>query len=153
MYKTVNRRRFIQTSLATAAAVGVPAARSNAQNRENDAEAIVIGSGFGGAVASLRLGEAGIETIALELLNQANGTALAGPIDQLNTGHPAGGAVLGAVCNNFGEVIGHKNLFVVDGSLIPGSAACANPSLTITALAEQSMDRFLNGRQEDVEAQ
>jgi len=77
---------------------------------------------------------------------------LAGPIDQLNRGHPAGGAVLGAVCNNFGEVIGHKNLFVVDGSLIPGSAACANPSLTITALAEQSMDRFLNGRQEDVEA-
>jgi len=66
MYKTVNRRRFIQTSLATAAAVGVPAARSNAQKRENDAEAIVIGSGFGGAVASLRLGEGGIETIVLE---------------------------------------------------------------------------------------
>jgi cholesterol oxidase len=78
------------------------------------------------------------------LLDQANGTTLAGPIDQLNTGHPAGGAVLGAVCNNFGEVIGHQNLFVVDGSLIPGSAACANPSLTIAALAEQSMDRFLN---------
>lgn len=78
------------------------------------------------------------------LLNQVNGTTLAAPIDQLNTGHPVGGAVLGAVCSNYGEVYGYQNLFVVDGSLIPGSTACANPSLTIAALAEQSMDRFLN---------
>ena len=78
------------------------------------------------------------------LLDQANGTTLAAPIDQLNTGHPVGGAVLGAVCSNYGEVYGYQNLFIVDGSLIPGSAACANPSLTIAALAEQSMDRFLN---------
>ena len=78
------------------------------------------------------------------LLNRANGTSLAAPIDQLNTGHPVGGAVIGAVCSNYGEVRGYRNLFVVDGSLIPGSAACANPSLTIAALAEQSMDHFLN---------
>jgi cholesterol oxidase len=78
------------------------------------------------------------------LLNEVNGTTLAAPIDQLNTGHPVGGAVIGAVCNNFGEVSGLRNLFVVDGSLIPGSAACANPSLTIAALAEQSMDHLLN---------
>jgi cholesterol oxidase len=78
------------------------------------------------------------------LLNEVNGTALAAPIDVLNTGHPCGGAVVGAVCSNFGEVLGQRNLFVVDGSLIPGSAACANPSLTIAALAEQSLDHFLN---------
>jgi cholesterol oxidase len=78
------------------------------------------------------------------LLNEVNGTVLAAPIDQLNTGHPVGGAVLGAVCSHFGEVRGHRNLLIVDGSLIPGSAACANPSLTIAALAEQSMDHFLN---------
>jgi cholesterol oxidase len=78
------------------------------------------------------------------LLNQANGTVLAGPTDRINTGHPVGGAVVGAACSNYGEVQGHQNLFVVDGSLIPGSAACANPSLTIAALAEQSMDHFLN---------
>lgn len=79
-----------------------------------------------------------------EPLNQVNGTSLAVPIDQLNTGHPVGGAVLGAVCSDFGEVHGHPNLFVVDGSLIPGSAACANPSLTIAALAEQSLDHLLD---------
>jgi cholesterol oxidase len=80
---------------------------------------------------------------AFGLLNDVNGTFLAAPIDQVNTGHALGGSVIGAVCSKFGEVLGHRNLFVVDGSLIPGSTACANPSLTIAALAEQSMDRFL----------
>jgi len=78
------------------------------------------------------------------LLNEVNGTALAAPISQLYTGHPVGGAVIGAVCDPFGQVLGCPNLFVVDGALIPGSAACANPSLTIAALAEQAMDHFLN---------
>ena len=32
----------------------------------HDVQAIVIGSGFGGAVAALRLGQAGIETLVLE---------------------------------------------------------------------------------------
>ena len=31
-----------------------------------DIQAIVIGSGFGGAVAGLRLGQAGIDTLVLE---------------------------------------------------------------------------------------
>jgi cholesterol oxidase len=77
-------------------------------------------------------------------LNQANGTSLAGPVDSLVCAHPLGGAVIGAVCDNFGEVFGHRNLFVMDGALIPGSAGCANPSFTIAALAEQSMDHFLD---------
>jgi cholesterol oxidase len=77
-------------------------------------------------------------------LNQANGTSLAGPVDTLVCAHPLGGAVIGAVCDNFGEVSGHRNLFVMDGALIPGSAGCANPSFTIAALAEQSMDHFLD---------
>jgi cholesterol oxidase len=78
------------------------------------------------------------------LLNEANGTSLEAPVNNLFTAHAVGGAVLGAVCSNYGEVFGNKNLFVVDGSLIPGSAGCANPSLTIAALAEQSLDHFLN---------
>jgi cholesterol oxidase len=76
-------------------------------------------------------------------LNQANGTVLAAPPEPL-AAHPVGGAVLGKVTDNFGEVFGHPNLFIMDGSLIPGSCGCANPSMTIAALAEQSMDHFLN---------
>jgi cholesterol oxidase len=79
-----------------------------------------------------------------QLLNEANGTTLAAPPDLSATVHPLGGAVLGAACNTYGQVFGYRNLFVVDGSLIPGSTACANPSLTIAALAERAMDRFLN---------
>ncbi len=77
-------------------------------------------------------------------LNQANGTNLAAPPDYSNTAHPLGGATIGRVCNSRGQVFGYPNLFVVDGSFIPGSTACSNPSLTIAALAEQSLDHFLN---------
>jgi cholesterol oxidase len=76
-------------------------------------------------------------------LNGANGTSLAGPVDPLVCAHPLGGAVIDSVCNTFGQVIGHQNLFVMDGALVPGSAGCANPSFTIAALAEQNMDHFL----------
>jgi cholesterol oxidase len=79
-----------------------------------------------------------------QLLNQANGTTLAQPIDFSSTAHPLGGATIGAVCNSFGQVQGYSNLYIVDSSLIPGSTACTNPSLTVAALAERCMDRFLN---------
>lgn len=77
-------------------------------------------------------------------LNQANPTNFGAPPEFGVTGHPLGGATMSAVCNTYGKVHGYFNLFVVDGSLIPGSTACANPSLTIAALAERCMDRFLN---------
>jgi len=54
--------------------------------------------------------------------------------------HPLGGAVMGKACSELGELYGQRNLFVVDGSLLPGSAAAANPSLTIAANAERIMD-------------
>lgn len=81
-----------------------------------------------------------------QLLNQANATTLAQPLDFSSTAHPLGGATIGEVCDTYGQVQGYRNLFVVDGSLIPGSTACTNPSLTIAALAERCMDRFLNYR-------
>ncbi len=59
------------------------------------------------------------------------------------TVHPLGGMVLGQACDLSGGVIGYPNLYVVDGSLIPGSTGCANPSLTIAALAERIMDQFV----------
>src|ERR1700710_2677381 len=68
MTKTLNRRQFIKGSLATAAVLGIPAVRANPVyvQRERSVEAVVIGSGFGGAVAALRLGESGIDTLVLE---------------------------------------------------------------------------------------
>ena len=79
-----------------------------------------------------------------DLINRANGTSLAGPPDFAATAHPLGGAVIGQVCNTYGRVYGYRNLFIVDGSMIPGSTAGSNPSLTIAALAERSLDHFLN---------
>jgi cholesterol oxidase len=80
-----------------------------------------------------------------DLINEANGSSLFAPPSFSITGHPLGGATIGRVCNTYGQVYGHRNLFIVDGSIIPGSA-CVNPSLTIAALAERGMDRFLNHR-------
>ncbi|MGB3759229.1 MAG: GMC oxidoreductase [Rivularia sp. (in: cyanobacteria)] len=77
-------------------------------------------------------------------LNQANGTTLASEPSGSLTAHPLGGATIGGVCSPYGRVRGYGNLFVVDGAFIPGSTACANPSLTIAALAERNMDRLLN---------
>lgn len=58
------------------------------------------------------------------------------------TFHPLGGAVIGKVCDEFGRVLGQRGLYVNDGALIPGSTACANPSLTIAALAERNIDHI-----------
>ncbi|BAZ49788.1 cholesterol oxidase [Nostoc sp. NIES-4103] len=57
--------------------------------------------------------------------------------------HPLGGAVLGKACDLYGRVIGYRGLYVVDGALMPGSTACANPSFTIAALAERCLERII----------
>lgn len=67
----------------------------------------------------------------------------------VNTSHPLGGACMGetaaeGVVSDVGEVWGNRNLFVVDGAIIPG-ALCANPSLTIAAVAEDIAARLLAG--------
>lgn len=59
------------------------------------------------------------------------------------TFHPLGGAVIGKVCDDWGRVLGQSGLYVNDGALIPGSTACANPSLTIAALAERNIDHIV----------
>ncbi len=60
-------------------------------------------------------------------------------VDDTFTAHPLGGAVLGDVTDSYGRVKGHDGLYVMDGALIPGSTGAANPSLTITALAERNI--------------
>jgi cholesterol oxidase len=59
------------------------------------------------------------------------------------TFHPLGGAPLGSVCDQFGRVQGHRGLYVMDGSLIPGSTGACNPSMTIAALAERNLDTIV----------
>ncbi|GHC34001.1 GMC oxidoreductase [Streptomyces cinnamoneus] len=62
--------------------------------------------------------------------------------------HPLGGCVLGKATDLYGRVSGYKNLYVTDGSLIPGSIG-VNPFVTITALAERNMERVI---QQDISA-
>ncbi|ARV61224.1 cholesterol oxidase [Nostocales cyanobacterium HT-58-2] len=70
--KPYSRRRFLQnsalfsTALVTSLATG-HLTRASVQTVKDEAvDALIIGSGFGGAVAALRLGEAGINTVVLE---------------------------------------------------------------------------------------
>ncbi|WP_374237971.1 GMC oxidoreductase [Gordonia sp. 'Campus'] len=59
------------------------------------------------------------------------------------TYHGLGGVVMNRAASYDGAVHGYDNLYVVDGSFAPGAVGLVNPALTITALAERTMDRFL----------
>jgi cholesterol oxidase len=59
------------------------------------------------------------------------------------TAHPLGGCVIGRATDLYGRIAGYRNLYAVDGSLVPGNAGGANPSLLITALAERAMDDII----------
>lgn len=60
------------------------------------------------------------------------------------TAHPVGGANMGSVCDQYGKVANYQGLFVVDGAIIPGgSVGGVNPSLTIAAIAERSMENIV----------
>lgn len=59
------------------------------------------------------------------------------------TYHPLGGAVLGKASDTYGRLKNYKNLYCLDGSMIPGFTSCANPALTIAALAERNMETIL----------
>jgi cholesterol oxidase len=59
------------------------------------------------------------------------------------TYHPLGGCLLGKATDNYGRVHGHPGLYVMDGSLIPGSVG-VNPFVTITALVERNMQHVLS---------
>lgn len=60
-----------------------------------------------------------------------------------STRHPMGGANIGDVCDLEGRVLGQDGLYVLDGALLPGSAAACNPSMSIAALAERAMKRIV----------
>ncbi len=62
----------------------------------------------------------------------------------LLTSHSVGGVVLGKATSDDGEVLGCPNLFVIDGSLIPGSCGSVPPALTVTALADRCVTKALH---------
>jgi cholesterol oxidase len=69
----------------------------------------------------------------------------------VNTAHPLGGCRMAerdglatGVVDPFGEALNNRNLFVVDGAIVP-SALGVNPSLTIAALAEAIAERLITG--------
>lgn len=69
----------------------------------------------------------------------------------LITPHPLGGCRMGhssfeGVVNHAGEVFNYSGLFVADGSVIP-RAIGLNPSKTIAALAERSVELMLQNQQ------
>ena len=62
------------------------------------------------------------------------------------TAHILGGAAMGSspdegVIDAGNRVFGYRNLYVVDGSMIPGNLG-VNPSLTITAMAEHALSQI-----------
>ncbi|HEY3698351.1 MAG TPA: GMC family oxidoreductase N-terminal domain-containing protein, partial [Spongiibacteraceae bacterium] len=63
MNPQISRRRFLKTSSTVAAAGALLGNRANALSSKT---AIVIGSGWGGSVTALRLGQAGIRTTVIE---------------------------------------------------------------------------------------
>ena len=50
---------------------------------------------------------------------------------------------MGAACDEIGQLYGYRDLFVIDGSLLPGSAATVNPALTVAANAERVMEALI----------
>jgi cholesterol oxidase len=56
--------------------------------------------------------------------------------------HPLGGCVLNQATDNYGRLPGYPGLYVMDGSLIPGSTG-VNPFVTITAMAERNIAKII----------
>ena len=87
--------------------------------------------------------------VAERLSHKMNGIPLSGltevAFNSSTTAHILGGCCMAespdkGVIGYNGEIFGHPNLFVVDGSVIPANLG-VNPSLTITALSEHIMSQ------------
>jgi cholesterol oxidase len=77
------------------------------------------------------------------LLNQTGGADISSSAGKPSVWHPLGGAAMGDACDDLGQLYGYRNLFVIDGSLFPGSAGGVNPALTIAANAERIMEQLV----------
>ncbi len=59
------------------------------------------------------------------------------------TWHPLGGACMQEVADLEGRVYDLPGLYVLDGSLMPGTTAACNPSMSIAAITERAMDKIV----------
>ncbi|MES2673586.1 MAG: GMC family oxidoreductase N-terminal domain-containing protein [Pseudomonadota bacterium] len=77
------------------------------------------------------------------------GKALPLKIEQAQqfTLHPLGGMPIGLATNKFCAVENYTGLYAIDGSIIPGSSALANPSLLISSLAERCIEHAMSNIQ------
>lgn len=83
----------------------------------------------------------------IDKLNKANGGTISHLLFHNGIGddicyHPLGGCVLGKGSDFYGRVKNYKNLYAIDGSMIPGSTG-VNPFVTITALAERNIAQII----------
>ena len=69
--------------------------------------------------------------------------AMPAPVTAGVTAHPLGGVVLDLATDNIGTVKNYNGLYVIDGALVRGHTGCANPALTIAALAERNIERII----------
>jgi cholesterol oxidase len=82
----------------------------------------------------------------LTALNTTNGGTVATSdllLGESITFHPLGGCVMGQATDSFGRVMGQTHLYVIDGSLIPGSTPCSNPFWTISANSERCIENII----------
>jgi cholesterol oxidase len=81
----------------------------------------------------------------IERLNAASGGEVTEHVGirGASTFHPLGGCVIGRATDRSGRIVSYPGLYVLDGSLVPGSTPGANPCLTIAALAERCIDAIL----------
>jgi len=94
----------------------------------------------------VKIGEEVAHSIAKKVGGTCSTTYTSAIMDIPTTAHILGGAKIGenidtGVVDENLEVFGYKNLYVIDGSVIPSNLG-VNPSLTITAIAEYAMDKF-----------
>ncbi len=66
------------------------------------------------------------------------------------TFHPLGGVPVGLATDAHCGLRGYRGLYAIDGSLVPGASAVANPALIIAALAERCMDHIVGHWQREL---